>query len=100
MLVMHHNDYLLICSTEWPSDCPYCLSLLLSPLSSHFNIKSILIAEFATCLQYDTSILPFQFVHLVAHVFEFSEIPFWAESFAVHGANCICLETEQHAEIQ
>lgn len=84
---MNHDDYLLICSTEWRSDCPYCLSLPHSPLSSHFNIKSILITEFSACLQYDTSILPFQFVHLVALVFEFSEIPFWAESFAVHRAN-------------
>lgn len=84
MLVMNHNDYLLIHSTEWPSDCPYCLC---PPLSSHFNTKRILIAEFAACLQYDTSILPFQFVHLVARVFEVSENPFWAESFAVHSAN-------------
>lgn len=48
MLVMNHDDYLLIHSTEWPSDCPYCLC---PPLSSHFNTKRILIAEFAACLQ-------------------------------------------------
>lgn len=77
---------------------PIASPCLCPRLSSHFNIKSNLIAEFAACLQYDPSILTFQFVHLVAHVFEFSENPFWAESFAVHSGNCICLETEQHAE--